>query len=377
MMQLTKKCMVALCLAIVMQSGLFVGTSCLYSASSSSQNIFNKTVQDILNKKNGFDPAITGPLLLGYINNGASIAPLLTQNDMKTLMGVFNSATPDFMSWLLQYDPILKNVNRPIATKDYSGVPLLVMATYCNAANLVEILLRQPGINANVKNNKGDTSLQISVAHGYVIIVDLLIQHDDVDVNAMDDEGWTALHIAADIGNAAVVESLLSSKKINVNQKGKEGRTALDLAAAKGHTVVVDSLLKKNGINVNEKNILGKTALMYAVENDHRLVVDSLLKQEGVDINLQDKDGVTALHRAVIKGNKQILQALLDNDADFSIKDNASKTAFDLAKESGNASFVQLIQSAEQMRPLKHALIALKSKLSELATELDKMVLHS
>ncbi len=75
-------------------------------------------------------------------------------------------------------------------------------------------------------------------------IVELLLKQDGLDVNHSDKYGFTALMFASHYGHANIIELLLQHPGINVNQTNNKGRTALIIASDKSHHSITE-LLKR------------------------------------------------------------------------------------------------------------------------------------
>jgi len=95
---------------------------------------------------------------------------------------------------------------------------------------------------------------------------------------------------------------------------------------------IISDLLDKYDIDLNKVNIMKESVLIYAII-DWRYDIAKLLIDNGIDINLQDQDGFTALHW-ISKRPKHIFYHdlifyLIENDADWSLKDINNKVFLD------------------------------------------------
>ncbi len=104
---------------------------------------------------------------------------------------------------------------------------------------IAELLLLQPGIKINVKDNNGNTLLLWAVINAQTKIVQPLLSQPDIDVNAKDYFGYTPLHYATESKNTKIVQLLLKHPKIDVNAKDNDGNTPLHYAVENGHTEIV------------------------------------------------------------------------------------------------------------------------------------------
>ena len=84
------------------------------------------------------------------------------------------------------------------------------------------------GKDVNYKDSCGHTALMLAVWKNHNSIVKLLLDQPAVDVNVKDDDGWTALHYAASANNAEGARMLLLHKDFNsANVTDYFGTTAL------------------------------------------------------------------------------------------------------------------------------------------------------
>lgn len=169
-----------------------------------------------------------------------------------------------------------------------------------------------------------------------------------------------ALIIAAEKGFAGVVQYLVD-RGANVDKEDEHNKTAFSQAVRESHPDVVSVLLPKEphfysnplvmALNTNKdaSDIIKVLELLLKKfddryrrnmafvasagdQSDKVEIVKFLLDQKGVDINYKDKDGYTALMNAALYAQYDIAKFLLDSGADSSLKNNAQKTALDLAK---------------------------------------------
>ena len=109
----------------------------------------------------------------------------------------------------------------------------------------------------------------------------------------------------------------------------------------------VEILLEK-GANPNAKTNLGEAALSVAVgrgDNEAIGMVKALL-EKGALPNIVDKSGYYPIIAAAKTGKIEMVKELLSKDADFHVKSPTGKTLLDVAKESGNADTLKLVQEA-------------------------------
>ena len=88
---------------------------------------------------------------------------------------------------------------------------LLIKASLYDCVELVKILLKVEGINANEKSNDGNTALMLASAYGRLEIVEELLKMENININHTNNHGQTALSradVLADDANPANTEAI-------------------------------------------------------------------------------------------------------------------------------------------------------------------------
>ncbi|QQR48845.1 ankyrin repeat domain-containing protein [bacterium] len=260
-MQITRKFMAILGLVVVVYGVWFVSAPCLYGAGLSEQEKFLKTLEAIM-QKSAFDPDKDAAILKSFIqDSGASVASLFSQVDAQDLFNIFDTATTikfvdhgtesNFMAWLLDNDPIFKDIN---VKQQVTGKTLLIYAVEFNKINLIKLLLSRNDINVNAKNNEGRVALHYAAMLGQQDSVKLLLNNKGIDINAQDNHGRTVLFsIYKEHGD---LMKLLLESGANPFIKDNDGKTALDSAQENNFPVIVD-LLKQAEARAKKESLLG------------------------------------------------------------------------------------------------------------------------
>jgi ankyrin repeat protein len=244
--------------------------------------------------------------------------------------------------------------------------------------NLVNLLIKIPGINPNQKFDKaGNTLLMLAAMEGRANSIAPLL-HAGADVNAINEKGYSALMLAAGYGQAKFIEALFKypDNKVEVDAvvtEGKnKGKSALMLATLGDDGIdssesVIKALIE-NGANVNSKEpTQGDTPLIMVIQKNRTHLIKSLISAKA-DITLANnrgltplmmtvihnrqhflyhlsaffnptfldvvnEDGETALMLAVKAGHLEMVNALIEAGANQTLKNKDDKTALDLAKE--------------------------------------------
>ena len=110
--------------------------------------------------------------------------------------------------------------------------------------------------------------------------------------------------------------------------------------------------LLQRGADVNEREgpLDQWTALMYAARDGH-LDAARLLLEKGAGVDQKaENDGLTALHVAAYNGQVEVAKELLRAGASTDIRNNANKTALDLANERNNSAVSSVIRDPQRWR---------------------------
>ena len=146
------------------------------------------------------------------------------------------------------------------------------------------------------------TGLMFAVYKNHNSVVELLLRTPNIDVNLKDDSGRCALHLAVKRNNTEALTLLLNVPNINVNIVTKGGETALHLAAKSSEKIeALKLLLNVSNIDVNSVNNFGQTALHWAVKCNNVEALKLLLNISNIDVNSVNNHGQTALHWALYR----------------------------------------------------------------------------
>ncbi|KAK0910500.1 hypothetical protein LTR02_003841 [Friedmanniomyces endolithicus] len=265
----------------------------------------------------------------------------------------------------------------------WSGSALHFFASAGEDVEILKLLLDEgspdgcPDINA--VDEAGNTPLHILLGRRNVPteLLRAFIAHG-ADVNIDDKDSERPLVPASYVGDYKVLEIIIP-KVTDIDDDDKYGRTALHQAAWRGRKECVQLLLQ-NGAQPNHVDKHNRTPLFYACwsESDDTVrLIFKLLQDKGYSIadinkatvgnrsplrqtacrgiadvmgdllhmlrnspnpddaamvNLADtRKGRTALHCAAFWGHKDCVDILLENNAEHTLRDNAGKTALELA----------------------------------------------
>ncbi|TDM06573.1 MAG: hypothetical protein C4K60_18810 [Ideonella sp. MAG2] len=114
-------------------------------------------------------------------------------------------------------------------TRAEDGQPAIHKAFRDDSPKVVEVLLDQPSLNINIRNNAGETPLMMAAIRGHVNAMKRLIERGAT----INQEGWAPLHYAASQASAEPL-ALLLEKGADINARSPNGSTPLMMAARYG-----------------------------------------------------------------------------------------------------------------------------------------------
>jgi pectate lyase len=234
-------------------------------------------------------------------------------------------------------DPVV--LQRIVGMSDVPDPTLRLSVTWATTAlhyasekghqDVAELLIAN-GANVNIKNDDGQTPLDIAVRRGRKDIVKLL------QVKVAD----SSIHMAAFIGNLDKLRSFIETGT-NVDTKDENGRTPL-LRAITGEHIDAVKFLIEAGVDVNTRDGQGYVPLVYALWAMNSDIV-KLLLDKGADVQAKDKSGYTPLHWAVMMGSKESTELILEAGGDVRVESTTGETPLDLARQ-GGPEIVELLR---------------------------------
>ena len=268
------------------------------------------------------------PLLHAVAHNRIDIVKLLVESNVNIHATNRVGANAVHYSVLLKDSAIMEyflgNKDKPnIDAQDNNGFTPLHAAALCGKKKILASLLHS-GANINAKNKDGMTALHYAAGKGLVeIIRSLLANNAEVSIQSI--EKFTAADLAAQNGHMESLKLLLDHQP-EAYATLKTGSTLLH-NAVKGKTSkeVINFLLEK-GMEINQQDSDQRTPLYYA--NDPLPV--SILLEKGAEIDHQDSVQDTPLHFAIDEGAIEKIFLLLENGANYNLKNAEGDTAFDL-----------------------------------------------
>lgn len=322
--------------------------------------------------------------ILGISQGPAEKRELRISNALKIVNALLNYSVEDQGS---------KTYPADINAQNNEGVTPLHLACQNGYLSIVKALLENENhkIDVNIKDIIGWVPLCYAILSQNKDIINLLVKHPGINLNVKDKVSNTPLHYA--IGNPEFVK-ILSEARADLNLQNNDGQTPLYQSASLRDSESVKVLMEK-GANPNIKDNIYSLAPIHIAalrfDKDYIKIIrylctikpetkkeaelstnDIINLQTGEKIKkftIRDKEkkeiknvfkgGETALHLAAYIGNKEAVRLLLSLGIDYSIKNNDGKTAQDLAQGDVLEVFKSLVPKLPEM-PLDKMISAIR-----------------
>ena len=259
--------------------------------------------------------------------------------------------------------------------QDDCGWAAIHHAAFRDDSEILELLIRVPGLDINAQDKRGQQALHIAAERGCSNIVFLQAYKSKIhltsdkngqnalhraawsgsmptidilldlgfDLHEQDRSGDMVLHIIAQQGHDAMMKRICERSELEVNLGGHKMLTPLHYAAENGHYDMTQLLLSKNADVSARDEVFGWTPLHLAAMSGHDAVA-RLLIDHGADIHATDsKIGWRPLHFAAMNGHHPIVQMLIDEGVDTHVKDKKGWTAYEFASMKNLSTVVALL----------------------------------
>ena len=195
----------------------------------------------------------------------------------------------------------------------FYGQTGLISAVSYYQNSVVELLLKTPNIDVNLKSDRGRCALYEAVRSENNEALKLLLNVPTIDVNIVDNNGDSALHRVVADNNVEALRLLLNVPNINVNIANKIGSSPVYLAVYWDHIEALKLLLDVPNIDVNFALACRRRKWRLVKKNNNE-ALKLLLNVPSIDVNMLNKlDGGSAVHVAVKTNNIEALKLLLSH----------------------------------------------------------------
>lgn len=200
---------------------------------------------------------------------------------------------------------------------------------------------------ADSVDSEGQTLLHLAISQSRPDLVQLLLEFKpDVEARSRR-SGSTPLEAASASGEALIVELLLA-RRATTERSDSSTWGPIHLAAGGGHMEVLRLLILK-GANIDAVTKDGKAALHIAAEERRRDCARLLLASGARTDSRSDRDGDTPLHISAALGDEHMVKLFLQKGANKDIRNNAGKTAYDVAAENGHARLFDALRLGDSL----------------------------
>lgn len=281
-------------------SGLLL-IACLKEAYDMANSLISYTDYDIdrVNKKGQSALYIASALGDEKIVSLFLAQDTVDLNKAETQTGV----TPFFVACKLRHMAVIKQF---LAKKDfnpnianYAGITPLAHVCGDGDVELVELLLKFPGIIVNQKEPSNHNLLHIACINGNTALVDLLLESREFYINSTNVSQYTPLMMACVSSRTQGKNNLfrkILEKQPDLSQKNGQGLTALDIAfASKNNSAIVEILSYAKDKNISMEHIMSPDTLIQAVNRTEPKTGSSFSKYHFFNPNAQSGNRIPAV----------------------------------------------------------------------------------
>jgi ankyrin repeat protein len=246
---------------------------------------------------------------------------------------------------LTELSSVLIASGQKIDQENEDGQAAISWAVQRGHTSLVQELLLQ-GADLRKRDKLGQSLLALAAIAGSEDVIKILL-HAGLDGDLKDHNGRTPLSLAAEYGHLEVVKILLTMGKADPDLKNAYGRTPLFWAAKNGHEAIFSILLAR-GANPDSRDICEETPLWEAANGAHDRIVTLLLANPKVTQESREKYEATRLIREVRMGTEAGVMRLLSK-VNPTLRKDAILESLEMASMRGDeAMFKRLLEEGAQ-----------------------------
>jgi ankyrin repeat protein len=154
--------------------------------------------------------------------------------------------------------------------------PLLLAAEFKHVG-VMELLI-EANADVNKRDLKGRTALTWAVEQRFEPAVWLLLANPEIESDCRDEHGQTPFSLAARMGEVRILKELLK-RNPDVNSEDEKQRTPLIWAVKNRHKSAVELLLTLTGIGIDHHDDQGRTPFSFAAQNESVEIMLALLEK--------------------------------------------------------------------------------------------------
>ena len=196
-------------------------------------------------------------------------------------------------------------------------------------------LVRQHPEWLTARDPAGATPILVAVYNRQLAIASVLAEAASLD-----------LYEASALGRVDRIQQILSTTPSLASSYSPDGFSAVGLAAFFGHADAARTLIAAGAdVNAAATNAFKVTALHAAVAGGNLEIVRAVLAAGG-DPDAAQQAGFRPMHEAGLNAKRELAELLLAYGADPSLKNDAGKSAIDMAREKGHTEFARWLETA-------------------------------
>jgi len=170
--------------------------------------------------------------------------------------------------------------------------------------------------------------------------IKIMVKNEGVDVNVKANRGWSAILMAVYHGHLNVAKYLIEECNVNINDSTAEGNGPLHLCCQQSRPEIFMYLVEECKADIFASNNLGNNPLHLAALYGQIDAVKHLIENRQMDQGICNVNGATALHCAFAGGQIGILRYLMIQAASLQGIKSPEKVNYHIAKK--------FIQAAER-----------------------------
>jgi ankyrin len=188
--------------------------------------------------------------------------------------------------------------------KDKEKNNAIHLATSTGQSEILKLVINKNKSKLNDQNADKNTPLHLALNLGNIDIIRILIDNG-ANINIKDNEGNTAVQLAIKNGLEEIIILFLQSDICKIDNKNKDdkGNTVLHLAIKENKDNIA-KLLIEDGANVRDTDFDGNNSLHLASKIGSLELVLYIVGTS--KLNTMNKAGLTPLHTAVLAGHLQV-----------------------------------------------------------------------
>ncbi|KAF2137783.1 uncharacterized protein K452DRAFT_98323 [Aplosporella prunicola CBS 121167] len=241
--------------------------------------------------------------------------------------------------------PVVQNLvenGSPVGERDTLDRTPLSYAAANGDQNTFSFLLDKDSFPDSADKQKR-TALSYAAENNHLVVLEMLLKDQRVNAELEDDEGRTALWWAVRRGHEKAAHVLLQKSRVKSTESSDHGKL-LHWAVVHGMQSIAEQIIK-SGVDVNvQGNYRNISALEAGSAAGHESIV-KLLLSKGADPNIHGGTFTSPLEAAKALGHETIAKMLLESKADPCIKVDTWNIQDMLQRESGkgNESIVHIL----------------------------------